>query len=176
MEKLNKKFDEEVGSVKYKISPKPDGIVCSDKIFHLELDTDDQKKVRKEVGLDENEKCIVTYDFPFKELIVEYDINATLRFGKRAHIHLTNENLFELYRVIDDIIDVYNLRNDQIEYFQCQKCGAIIELDQAPYDEPKIIYPTECYEHQGGCGRTGKLLRLKKEYVEKRKQNRKTTQ
>jgi len=34
--------------------------------------------------------------------------------------------------------------------FQCQKCGAIIRIDQ---DEDILKEPSECYEDQGGCGR-----------------------
>ena len=58
---------------------------------------------------------------------------------------------------------------EEWEYFRCQMCGAIIRVDQSPYDEPKIVYPLECYECQGGCGRKTKLLRLKKEYMEELK-------
>lgn len=52
------------------------------------------------------------------------------------------------------------------EYFQCTSCGAIISIDQRPYDEKKIVYPTYCEEEKGGCGRKSKFLRLKKEYAE----------
>ncbi len=34
--------------------------------------------------------------------------------------------------------------------FQCQKCGAIIRIEQ---DEILLKEPSECYEDQGGCGR-----------------------
>lgn len=34
--------------------------------------------------------------------------------------------------------------------FQCQKCGAIIKVDQS---EDILKEPTECYESDGGCGR-----------------------
>jgi replicative DNA helicase Mcm len=34
--------------------------------------------------------------------------------------------------------------------FQCQKCGAIIRIEQ---DEDILKEPGECYEDQGGCGR-----------------------
>ena len=34
--------------------------------------------------------------------------------------------------------------------FQCQKCGAVIRIDQ---DEDILKEPSECYEDQGGCGR-----------------------
>jgi hypothetical protein len=55
------------------------------------------------------------------------------------------------------------------EYFRCRKCGAILREDQRPYDEKGIVYPTACYEEQGGCGRDfnkTNFLRLKKEFVE----------
>ena len=34
--------------------------------------------------------------------------------------------------------------------FQCQKCGAVIKIEQ---DEDILKEPSECYEDQGGCGR-----------------------
>jgi len=37
-----------------------------------------------------------------------------------------------------------------ISAFQCQKCGAIIKIEQ---DEEILKEPSECYEEQGGCGR-----------------------
>jgi len=38
----------------------------------------------------------------------------------------------------------------QVAAFQCQKCGAIIRIEQ---DEDILKEPAECYEDQGGCGR-----------------------
>ncbi|MBU0496571.1 MAG: minichromosome maintenance protein MCM [Candidatus Thermoplasmatota archaeon] len=38
----------------------------------------------------------------------------------------------------------------QVAAFQCQKCGAIIRIEQ---DEDILKEPTECYEDQGGCSR-----------------------
>jgi len=58
------------------------------------------------------------------------------------------------------------------EYFECQKCGTIIEVNQDEKREKYVIsqytifHPTECYEDQGGCGRKSNFLRLKKEYVQ----------
>jgi len=38
----------------------------------------------------------------------------------------------------------------QVAAFQCQKCGAVIRIEQ---DEDIRKEPSECYEDQGGCGR-----------------------
>ena len=38
----------------------------------------------------------------------------------------------------------------QVAAFQCQKCGAVIKIDQ---EEDILKEPSECYEDQGGCGR-----------------------
>lgn len=38
----------------------------------------------------------------------------------------------------------------QIAAFQCQKCGAILRIEQ---DEDILKEPSECFEDQGGCGR-----------------------
>ncbi len=38
----------------------------------------------------------------------------------------------------------------EVAAFQCQKCGAVIKIEQ---DEDILKEPSECYEDQGGCGR-----------------------
>ena len=38
----------------------------------------------------------------------------------------------------------------QVAAFQCQKCGAVMRIEQ---DEDILKEPSECYEDQGGCGR-----------------------
>ena len=38
----------------------------------------------------------------------------------------------------------------EVAAFQCQKCGAVIRIEQ---DEDILKEPSECYEDQGGCGR-----------------------
>ena len=38
----------------------------------------------------------------------------------------------------------------QVGAFQCQKCGAVIRIEQ---DEDILKEPSECFEDQGGCGR-----------------------
>jgi hypothetical protein len=57
----------------------------------------------------------------------------------------------------------------KFEYFECQKCGAIISIDISKNIEKKTIYPLFCEEKQGGCGSVSKFLRLKKEYVTEKK-------
>lgn len=49
--------------------------------------------------------------------------------------------------------------------FQCQKCGAIIRIEQ---DEDILKEPAECYEDQGGCGRVSsfKLLPSLSQFVD----------
>ena len=54
---------------------------------------------------------------------------------------------------------------EKFEYFECQKCGAIISIDVSKDNEKKTIYPLYCDEKQGGCGSVSKFIRLKKEYV-----------
>lgn len=41
--------------------------------------------------------------------------------------------------------------------FQCQKCGTVIKIDQ---NETLLTEPLECYEGQGGCGRTSSFRLL----------------
>ncbi len=53
----------------------------------------------------------------------------------------------------------------KFEYFECQKCGAIITIDVSKETYKKDIYPIYCDEKQGGCGSVSKFLRLKKDYV-----------
>ena len=38
----------------------------------------------------------------------------------------------------------------EVAAFQCQKCGAVIRIEQ---DEDILKEPSECFEDQGGCGR-----------------------
>lgn len=57
---------------------------------------------------------------------------------------------------------------EKFEYFECQKCGAIISIDVSKNNEKKTIYPVCCDEKQGGCGSVSKFLRLKKEYVDEK--------
>ena len=57
----------------------------------------------------------------------------------------------------------------KFEYFECQKCGAIIRIDISKNIEKKNIYPLYCEEKQDGCGSVSKFIRLKKEYVTEKK-------
>ena len=56
----------------------------------------------------------------------------------------------------------------ELEYFECQKCGAIISIDVSEEFEKKNIYPVRCDVKQGGCGSVSKFIRLKKEYVKEK--------
>jgi len=53
----------------------------------------------------------------------------------------------------------------QVGAFQCQKCGAVIKLEQ---EEDIVKEPAECYEDQGGCGRSSsfKLLPSLSEFID----------
>jgi replicative DNA helicase Mcm len=52
--------------------------------------------------------------------------------------------------------------------FQCQKCGAIVRVEQ---EEDILKEPSECYEDQGGCGRVSsfKLLTSLSEFIDSQK-------
>jgi replicative DNA helicase Mcm len=56
----------------------------------------------------------------------------------------------------------------QIASFQCQKCGAIVKIDQ---EEDILKEPSECYEDQGGCGRISsfKLLMNLSTFIDSQK-------
>ena len=56
----------------------------------------------------------------------------------------------------------------QIAAFQCQKCGAIIKIEQ---EEDILKEPSECYEDQGGCGRVSsfKLLSSLSKFIDSQK-------
>jgi len=56
----------------------------------------------------------------------------------------------------------------ELEYFEWQKCGAIISIDVSKEIEKKNIYPVRCDAKQGGCGSVSKFIRLKKEYVKEK--------
>lgn len=56
----------------------------------------------------------------------------------------------------------------QVGAFQCQKCGAVIRIEQ---DEDILKEPSECFEDQGGCGRVSsfKLLSTLSEFIDSQK-------
>ena len=56
----------------------------------------------------------------------------------------------------------------KIAAFQCQKCGAIIKIEQ---DEDILKEPSECFEEQGGCGRVSsfKLLANLSKFIDSQK-------
>ena len=56
----------------------------------------------------------------------------------------------------------------QIGAFQCQKCGAVIRIEQ---EEDILKEPSECYEDQGGCGRVSsfKLLTSLSSFIDSQK-------
>ncbi|MFW6121765.1 MAG: minichromosome maintenance protein MCM, partial [Petrotogales bacterium] len=56
----------------------------------------------------------------------------------------------------------------QVAAFQCQKCGAIIKIEQ---EEDILKEPSECYEDQGGCGRVSsfKLLMNLSAFIDSQK-------
>ena len=56
----------------------------------------------------------------------------------------------------------------ELEYFECQKYGAIISIDVSKEIEKKTIYPMRCDAKQGGCGSVSKFIRLKKEYIKEK--------
>jgi replicative DNA helicase Mcm len=56
----------------------------------------------------------------------------------------------------------------QVGSFQCQKCGAVVRIEQ---EEDILKEPSECYEDQGGCGRVSsfKLLTNLSEFIDSQK-------
>jgi replicative DNA helicase Mcm len=56
----------------------------------------------------------------------------------------------------------------QVGAFQCQKCGAVMRIEQ---DEEILKEPAECYEDQGGCGRVSsfKLLPTLSQFIDSQK-------
>jgi len=56
----------------------------------------------------------------------------------------------------------------QVGAFQCQKCGAVVRIEQ---EEDILKEPSECYEDQGGCGRVSsfKLLTNLSEFIDSQK-------
>jgi len=56
----------------------------------------------------------------------------------------------------------------QLAAFQCQKCGAVIRVEQ---EEDILKEPSECYEDQGGCGRVSsfKLISSLSKFIDSQK-------
>jgi len=56
----------------------------------------------------------------------------------------------------------------QVGAFQCQKCGAVVKIEQ---EEDILKEPSECYEDQGGCGRVSsfKLMTSLSSFIDSQK-------
>ena len=56
----------------------------------------------------------------------------------------------------------------QVAAFQCQKCGAVLKIEQ---EEDILKEPSECYEDQGGCGRVSsfKLMTNLSSFIDSQK-------
>jgi len=56
----------------------------------------------------------------------------------------------------------------QVGSFQCQKCGAVVRIEQ---DEDILKEPSECFDDQGGCGRVSsfKLLANLSSFIDSQK-------
>ena len=56
----------------------------------------------------------------------------------------------------------------QVGAFQCQKCGAVVRIEQ---EEDILKEPSECFEDQGGCGRVSsfKLLANLSSFIDSQK-------
>ena len=108
--------------------------------------------------------------------------NIEVSTGERLRLHFRVFNLPDIHRIgirklrsvhLGKLIAIEGLVKKvtevrpklQIGAFQCQKCGAIIKLEQ---EEDIIKEPAECYEDQGGCGRSSsfKLLTSLSEFID----------
>ncbi|MFH1013289.1 MAG: minichromosome maintenance protein MCM [Thermoplasmatota archaeon] len=101
------------------------------------------------------------------------------------HLHFRPKNLPEMQRVVIRKIRANHLGKMKaveglvkkrtevrpklhVAAFQCQKCSAVIKIEQ---DEEVLKEPMECYEDQGGCGRvsTYKLSTTLSTFVDSQK-------
>ena len=93
--------------------------------------------------------------------------NIEVASGEKLQLHFRIRNLPETSRLlirrirashIGHLVAVEGLvkkRTEvrpklQVAAFQCQKCGAIMRIEQ---DEDILKEPSECFENEGGCGR-----------------------
>jgi len=139
--------------------------------------------------------AIDKYDTKLTELLINqpykafYNAEAALKkidtVKGNIQIHFRPENLPEqIHRGIRDIrsADAGKLittdgiikkhtpvkANIIVAAFQCQKCGAVIRIEQ---NEDIIKEPSECFEEQGGCGRISsyKLLATLSSFIDGQK-------
>ena len=134
---------------------------------------------RVDPGLAEN---LITNPYPTIYNAEEALKNIEVSTGERLRLHFRVFNLPDLHRVgirklrsvhLGKLIAIEGLVKKvtevrpklQVGAFQCQKCGAIIKLEQ---EEDIIKEPAECYEDQGGCGRSSsfKLLASLSEFID----------
>lgn len=126
-------------------------------------------------------------DHPYKYIFNAEEAlkNIDVASGEKLNLHFRIKNLPEINR-----ISVRNIRANhlgklkaieglvkkrtevrpklQIAAFICQKCGAIIKVEQ---DEDILKEPTECYAEQGGCERISsfKLLTSLSSFIDSQK-------
>ena len=101
--------------------------------------------------------------FNAEEALKQIDVSAE----QKVHLHFRVQNLPETQKLLIRKIRANHLgkltaveglvkkRTEvrpklQVAAFQCQKCGAVIRIEQ---DEDILKEPSECFEDQGGCGR-----------------------
>ena len=126
-------------------------------------------------------------DQPYKSIFNAEEAlkNIDVASGEKLNLHFRIKNLPEINR-----LSVRNIRANhlgklkaieglvkkrtevrpklQIAAFICQKCGAIIKVEQ---DEDILKEPTECYAEQGGCERVSsfKLLTSLSSFIDSQK-------
>jgi replicative DNA helicase Mcm len=95
-----------------------------------------------------------------------YDVPET----QRILIRKIRSNHLGKYTAIEGLVKkITEVRPKlQVAAFQCQKCGAIIKIEQ---EEDILKEPSECYEDQGGCGRISsfKLLPTLSTFIDSQK-------
>jgi len=103
-------------------------------------------------------KCIFTAEESFREIDTAIGvIRPHIRFFnlpdtcKKTIRELRSENIGKFVSIEGLVKKNTTVKADvKIAAFQCQKCGAVIKVEQT---EEILKEPSECYEDQGGCGR-----------------------
>lgn len=139
-------------------------------IFTLDFEKVD--KANPELGemlLDHPIKAIGNLEYALEKQDLknaQIEIKGLYPIVEKNIVDLRTDDLNKLQSIEGIILQITSVNPRlAVAAFQCQKCGAILRIEQ---NEGTLIEPSECYEDQEGCGRitTFRLLTNLSTYID----------
>ncbi len=126
----------------------------------LKINFENVDKADQELGeliLNNPTKAFGNLDYALRDEEIEdvhIDLVGLTPINQRNIVDLRTKHLGELSSIEGIVVQVTSVNPRLMAgAFQCQKCGAIIKIEQQTTNTNSIRIPTECYEEQSGCGR-----------------------